>query len=598
MSSPYAANGAAAGAVGQRILVVGGGAAGLVTLRNLLDVKTPSGQPAFDVTLVERRDDVGGVWYWSDETYQLERSLSPDRTQSVWPLKDQSGRPHWPSPAYLNLKGNVLPEYLQFAGHPFPPPSHGDTFPTLKETHDYLRSFAKPLESHIRLGIEVLRVEELLQGGWEVEWKDWNRSADRQADRASSSSAPLQQTSGPSQETTVQRFDRVVVACGWYDTPLYPKAEGMAEARRAGFVHHAKHYRDSATYRGKKVVVVGNNNSSNEAAAHLAVHNTREQPVYKSAKRPPVVKCPCLPDERIRDVGVIARYELVPQETGSPRLRVHIEDGTVIEDVDYVLLGTGYGHSFPFVRVLTDEARTAQRQQTQKLTPPELQGVRVPNLFRHILFAKSADLSLAFVGVVVSFFPFNMADLSSRWLSLVWSGRIRSAVPASVEERLKDEQDRLEYIWTDKERHLAARNGGRPAATLDRSDPMNAFGFHTLGGSLKEGGPSELVYGAQLRREIVEADPSMADWYDDWGEERERKQYEMYDIKRRWLLDNEERIKSDPFDLLGRNSAYRHLADEMVAQQSGAEQVVDDRTTAAAPPAPVAPMPSMRKVAV
>ena len=41
----------------QHILVIGGGPSGLVTLRNL----TERGQ--FDrVELVERRDDVGGVW--------------------------------------------------------------------------------------------------------------------------------------------------------------------------------------------------------------------------------------------------------------------------------------------------------------------------------------------------------------------------------------------------------------------------------------------------------------------------------------------------------------------------------------------------------
>ncbi len=41
----------------KRILVIGGGPAGLVSLRNLTD----RGQ--FErVELVERRDDVGGVW--------------------------------------------------------------------------------------------------------------------------------------------------------------------------------------------------------------------------------------------------------------------------------------------------------------------------------------------------------------------------------------------------------------------------------------------------------------------------------------------------------------------------------------------------------
>jgi len=41
----------------KRVLIIGGGAAGLVTLRNLVQL----GQ--FDhIELVERRDNVGGVW--------------------------------------------------------------------------------------------------------------------------------------------------------------------------------------------------------------------------------------------------------------------------------------------------------------------------------------------------------------------------------------------------------------------------------------------------------------------------------------------------------------------------------------------------------
>lgn len=41
----------------RRVLVIGGGPCGLVTLRNLLE------RAAFDdVQLVERRDNIGGVW--------------------------------------------------------------------------------------------------------------------------------------------------------------------------------------------------------------------------------------------------------------------------------------------------------------------------------------------------------------------------------------------------------------------------------------------------------------------------------------------------------------------------------------------------------
>lgn len=62
------------------VLVVGGGPAGLVTLRNL--VERSKGQ--FDrVLLVERRDDIGGVWYVSyrGSTY-FELKLSTQGTKT------------------------------------------------------------------------------------------------------------------------------------------------------------------------------------------------------------------------------------------------------------------------------------------------------------------------------------------------------------------------------------------------------------------------------------------------------------------------------------------------------------------------------------
>ena len=42
----------------RRVLIIGGGPCGLVTLRNLLERGTFD-----DVQLVERRDNIGGVWY-------------------------------------------------------------------------------------------------------------------------------------------------------------------------------------------------------------------------------------------------------------------------------------------------------------------------------------------------------------------------------------------------------------------------------------------------------------------------------------------------------------------------------------------------------
>ncbi len=245
----------------------------------------------------------------------------------------------------------------------------------------------------------MLRVQELAkEEGWEVTLKDWNTSSVADANAKVVSFTPKVES---------KRFDRVVVAAGWYDTPFYPDVPGMTPAKEAGHIHHCKHYRDSMPYKGKKVVVVGNNNSANEVAAHLAPFYSRSNPVYRSSKTAPVDKCPSLPDERIKDVGMITQYTLVhtgaeeEQEKGT-KLDLTLVDGSVIRNVDYVILGTGYGQKYPWLHVLTDSARSSGGSEVEQLTPDSLKGTRVPHMYNHALFCKSQRLSLAFVGLVVS----------------------------------------------------------------------------------------------------------------------------------------------------------------------------------------------------
>lgn len=540
----------------ESVLIIGGGATGLVTLRNLLDERAHDADgsyPIFDPLLVERRDQVGGVWYWSDDTYSLERTIGADKVQGLSPLFDPKGQPHWPSPAYLNLRGNVLPEFLEFSGKKFDPPAHGETFPSLAETHDYLKTFAEPYSKYIRCRVEVVRVQELPnQQGWQVTLKDWANTDVDLAQGAVSFTPSLQ----------VRTFDRVVVAAGWYDSPYYPDVPGINAAKHAGHIHHCKHYRDSSPYLGKKVVVVGNNNSANEVAAHLAPFNSPSHPVYRSSKSAPIDKCPSLPDERIKDVGMITKYQLVHTGTADKgtKLDVTLLDGSVIRDVDYVILGTGYGQKYPWLHVLTDDARASGSGQVEPLTPESLKGTRVPYLYKHALYSKSPRLTLAFVGLVVSSVPFSFNDLLSAWIAAVWAGKITS-VPSSVPARLQDEQERLDHMY--KQRLLKARPGD---VKVDPNDPATYAGFHLLGGSLKEGPPSELHFAAELWEQLRSADKQrVARWDWKWDEQREAKQTEMYRRKARWLHENRDRIRNDPFDLLGSNrDRYGHLVQELV----------------------------------
>lgn len=148
-------------------------------------------------------------------------------------------KPRWPSPAYPGLVGNVLPQYLGFSGFPFPERilkerSH-QPFPTLTETHEFLRSFADPFikKGNIRLNWEVVKVEEdtKSEGGWEVHLRNWNEDANG--------------------KDCVETWDAIVVAVGWYDNPVLPDTDGLDVIKAKGCAIHAKDWRGPKEYENK-----------------------------------------------------------------------------------------------------------------------------------------------------------------------------------------------------------------------------------------------------------------------------------------------------------------------------------------------------------
>ncbi|KAJ6452647.1 hypothetical protein C8R45DRAFT_1040461 [Mycena sanguinolenta] len=458
----------------RRILIVGGGPCGLVSLRNLVE----RGQ--FDeVVLAERRDDIGGVWY-------LEDLPKPDTPRT---------RPFWPSPAYPALVGNVLAEYLSFSHHPFPePPSKIHPYPSLADTYAYLRRFAAPfLESgQIRLSTEVVWVDELPDSrGWSVTTRDWS--------------------AGKNGEVHVEVWDAVVVATSWYDFPSWPESTpGLAEARAAGLATHAQTWHGPVGYEGKRVLVVGNANSSNDIAAQLKT--VAQGPVYRSIRRQGLRRFAFLPDPRVVDVPPITRYIV----KSSGKLDLELLGGSTLTDVDAVVLGTGYSAAAaPFVRVLqppTLQLSAPQSQTLNPLTSADTSPPRIPSLYKHILYAPNP--TLAFIGAVMSYTPFTLADVASTWLALFFARRL--AIPASLPERLAGERARLEKVSRFRER--GAKQEGRELSSL--------VAYHILGAD-------EQAYAQGLKNEIAKLEPGWAKVLPEWSDEAWKKREAMYE--RKWV---------------------------------------------------------------
>ena len=160
------------------------------------------------------------------------------------------------------------------------------------------------------------------------------------------------------------------------------------------------------------------------------------------------------PDPRIVDVAAVARYSVV-SSANEHSLTLQLVDGTEITDVDEVWVGTGYGWSLPFVRVLGEASHegsnenngnNSRKRALTPLTPASLNLTRIPSLHRFILYAPNPTLAL--IGQVMCFTPFITADVTSTWLTLAWQGEI--PYPLSVEDRLVSERAKL--AWVEEQR--------------------------------------------------------------------------------------------------------------------------------------------------
>ncbi|KAJ7131546.1 hypothetical protein C8R43DRAFT_1207581 [Mycena crocata] len=506
----------------KRVLIIGGGPSGLVTLRNLRD------RGDFDdVQLVERRDDVGGVWY----------------------LDEGAGKtgPRWPSPAYPGLIGNVLPKFLSFSGFPAfsepPSTSTGQPFPSLSETHTYLRAFAAPLlsEGVIRLSTEVCAVEELpRRAGWRVGMRRWGNSA-----------VP---------EELEETWDAVVVAVAFYDHPVFPTTPGVDRLRELNLAHHAQGWRGPKGYESKRILVIGNANSGNDIAAQLAPVALS---VYQSIRRPNFPGFPSLPDPRIARVAPVLDYAVHSGGEAKYVVDARLTDGTTIPDLDAVIFATGYRPFPDFVRVrpffnqisdgLNHDADSVPTQASDDaliplVTPvldPTHPAPTIPHLHRYMLYVHNP--ALAFVGTAfASYTPFTIADVCSTWLSLAWSGAL--SYPTALPALLEFEGERLEAVREGRAEMEAASVGSGAAATEQAVEVATEQEVVEGEGGTKQRkteasalvsygvlGPFEEPYAAALRAEIVAVRPELDKVLSVWSPEQTAARDAMFPVKLRAL---------------------------------------------------------------
>lgn len=282
--------------VSKTIAVIGAGSAGIAALKALMDLPSSIAQN-WNITLYEQRGDVAGVWLPDP------RPVSP---------------PSIPyTPLYPLLRTNTPVPFMTYPGFPFPPGT--PLYPSHEHLKAYHSSYASHnnLTPHIKFHHTVIKTEwvgDSEKGFWDITLLD-----DRN-------------------RTLRAGAEHLIVASGNNHLPRIPTWKGQEEWVEAGAgqreLFHSIYYREADHYTNRTLLVIGVGASGQDAAVQT-VKLTRK--TYVSVRHE--VDLPTGSDDVVVQ-GEVSHFT---------REGVHFVDGTVLTDVDSVLLATGYEQRKPFL---------------------------------------------------------------------------------------------------------------------------------------------------------------------------------------------------------------------------------------------------------
>jgi dimethylaniline monooxygenase (N-oxide forming) len=389
----------------RRVAIVGSGPGGLVAAKYL-------SEHGFEPVIFEQADDIGGQWNVRCPGSGVWPSMVTNTSRLLTCFSDLRHRAESP----LFLPNEEMLSYL----------------------HRYSERFG--LVSRLRLRTRVELIERSVK---DATWKITFRSQ------------------GSKPETAI--FPYVVVASGLFNKPSIPRVPGLESFSGSGGVIHSFHYKEPASFRGKRVLVAGCAISALEVASDLAmlgakrVVSTFRRQRYVIQKLVAGVPSDALAFTRFAALnGEVTPPEIIGKTTqeyvlrvfGSPEqfgafkpagdfatvgrgLSQHylplVAEGRIVtrpwidkvegqtvqfidgssEELDAIVFGTGFDLSLPFLSPEISRSLNleALRIDLHKFTfHPDLPG-------------------LAFVGLFDQTGPyFPPLELQARWITYVWSG--------------------------------------------------------------------------------------------------------------------------------------------------------------------------------
>lgn len=285
---------------------------------------------------------------------------SSPRIGGVWVYDQTLG------PMYASLRTNLPTDLMAFRDFPFDGRGGGDDawprFVGHREVRLYLERFAAAfdIQPHIEFDRRVQRVERV-GAGWVVH-------------------APAP-----------QRFEAVAICSGHYHRASPPDLPGLDAFE--GRVLHSQHYRDPVPFAGRRVALLGAKSSGMDLSSELAG--------VASA----VYLCACDSEALPPRDGVETRP---PIAAALPGRSLELADGSRLDDVDDLVLCTGYDYAFEFL-------------------PPEPGYLTLERKWIHPLWLDVVAIeapSLGFIGLPFQVVPFPLMELQARVFAHLLAGRI------------------------------------------------------------------------------------------------------------------------------------------------------------------------------
>ena len=204
----------------------------------------------------------------------------------------------------------------------------------------------------------------------------------------------------------VQKFDYVIVATGHFSVPNVPSFPGIDQF--PGRIIHSHDFRNASQFKDQTLLVVGSSYSAEDIALQTLKYGAKK--IVTSYKtRPMGFKWP----PQITEKPLLTKIE------GST---VHFKDGSK-DDVDAIILCTGYLFSFPFL-----EGRL--RLKTGNILFPA-------GLYKSIVWTQAGNNKLLYIGMQDQYYSYTMFDAQAKWAVNYITGELKLPDNEAMEKDCK-----------------------------------------------------------------------------------------------------------------------------------------------------------------